>query len=140
MRCAAQSSVHRDDLADAVLRLVDRRRDLPSELPLLIGEPDAPGYAEIQDIVGEALHGEGWKTIRIPQPLANAGIILQNEALGSDDFIQPWTIDSSNDHYIPDIARARSLLGWAPKPNPRQTLPPIVTALPSHPTPSPPHN
>src|SRR3546814_6663740 len=72
---------------------------------LFRSEPDAPGYAEIQDIVGEALHGEGWKTIRIPQPLAKAGIILQNEALGSDDFIQPWMIDSSNDHYILDIAR-----------------------------------
>jgi nucleoside-diphosphate-sugar epimerase/uncharacterized membrane protein len=133
MLCAAQSSVHRDDLADAVLRLVDRRRDLPSELPLLIGEPDAPGYAEIQDIVGEALHGEGWKTIRIPQPLAKAGIILQNEALGSDDFIQPWMIDSSNDHYILDIARARSLLGWEPKHNLRETLPTIVAALKRHP-------
>ena len=66
MLCAAQSSVHREDLADAVLRLVDRRHELPSELPLLIGEPDAPGYAEIQDIVGEALDGEVRKTIRIP--------------------------------------------------------------------------
>ena len=59
MLCAAQSSVHREDLADAVVRLVDRRHDLPSELPLLVGEPDPPGYAEIQDIVGEALHGVG---------------------------------------------------------------------------------
>ena len=133
MLCAAQSSVHRDDLADAVLRLVDRRRDLPAELPLLIGEPDAPGYAEIQDIVGETLHGEGWRTIRIPQPLAKAGIILQNEALGSEDFIQPWMIDSSNDHYILDISRARSLLGWEPKHNLRDTLPTIVAALKRHP-------
>ncbi|OZA71936.1 MAG: DNA polymerase III subunit epsilon, partial [Sphingomonadales bacterium 39-62-4] len=105
----------------------------PAELPLLIGEPDAPGYAEIQDIVGEALHGEGWKTIRIPQPLAKAGIILQNEALGSDDFIQPWMIDSSNDHYILDVSRARSLLGWEPKHNLRDTLPTIVAALKRHP-------
>ncbi|MCP4564503.1 MAG: NAD-dependent epimerase/dehydratase family protein [Bosea sp.] len=133
MLCAAQSSVHRDDLADAVLRLVDRRRELPSELPLLIGEPDAPGYAEIQDIVGEALHGEGWKTIRIPQPLAKAGIILQNEALGSDDFIQPWMIDSSNDHYMLDISRARSMLDWEPKHRLRETLPTIVAALKRHP-------
>src|SRR3546814_18601998 len=88
MLCAAQSSVHREDLADAVLRLVDRRHALPPELPLLIGEPDPPGYAEIQDIVGAALHGEGWKTIRVPRPLAKAGIVLQNEALGSGDFIQ----------------------------------------------------
>jgi len=57
------ASAHRDDLADAVLRLVDRRHDLSAELPLLIG---APGYAEIQDIVGEALDGEVRKTIRIP--------------------------------------------------------------------------
>jgi nucleoside-diphosphate-sugar epimerase/uncharacterized membrane protein len=133
MLCAAQSSVHRDDLADAVLRLVDRRHDLPAELPLLIGEPDAPGYAEIQDIVGEALHGEGWKTIRIPQPIAKAGIILQNEALGSEDFIKPWMIDSSNDHYILDISRARSLLRWEPKHNLRNTLPTIVAALKRHP-------
>ena len=133
MLCAAQSSVHRDDLADAVLRLVDRRHDLPPELPLLVGEPDPPGYAEIQDIVGEALGGEGWKTLRIPQPLAKAGIILQNEALGSEDFIKPWMIDSSNDHYILDISRARSLLGWEPKHNLRDTLPAIVAALKRHP-------
>ncbi|MGE6695962.1 vitamin K epoxide reductase family protein [Sphingobium limneticum] len=133
MLCAAQSSVHRDDLAEAVVRLVDRRHDLPSELPLLIGEPDAPGYAEIQNIVGEALHGEGWKTIRIPQPLAKAGIVLQSEALGDDDFIQPWMIDSSNDHYILDISRARSLLGWEPKHSLRETLPTIVAALKRHP-------
>lgn len=133
MLCAAQSSVHRDDLADAVARLVDRRRDLPNELPLLIGEPDAPGYAEIQDIVGEALHGEGWKTIRIPQPLAKVGVILQREALGDDDFIKPWMIDSSNDHYILDISRARSLLGWEPKHSLRETLPAIVDALKRHP-------
>src|SRR3546814_18914504 len=95
---------------------------------LFRSEPDAPGYAEIQDIVGEALHGAGWKTISIPQPLAKAGIILQNEALGSDDFIQPWMIDSSNDHYIPAIAPARSLLGWAPKHTLRAPLSPIFAA------------
>ena len=86
-----------------------------------------------EDIVGEALHDEGWKTIRIPQPLAKAGIILQNEALGSDDFIQPWMIDSSNDHYILDISRARLLLGWEPKHRLRDTLPTIVAALKRHP-------
>lgn len=129
MLCAAQSSIHRDDLADAVVRLVDRRRDLPPELPLLIGEPDAPGYGEIQDIVGEALHGEGWKTLRVPQPLAKAGVVLQNELLSEDSFFKPWMIDSSNDHYLVDISRARDLLGWEPKHSLRETLPRIVAAL-----------
>src|SRR3546814_10150893 len=97
-----------------------------------INDRSSDGCSSERDIVGEALHGEGWKTIRIPQPLAKAGIILQNEALGSDAFIQPWMIDSSNDHYILDIARARSLLGWEPKHNLRETLPTMVTALNHH--------
>ena len=129
MLCAAQSFVHRDDLADAVARVVDRRHDLPKELPLLIGEPDAPGYGEIQDIVGEALHGEEWKTLRIPSALAKAGVVLQTEALGDDSFIRPWMVDASNDHYILDIDRARALLGWEPKHRLRDTLPAMVAAL-----------
>src|SRR3546814_19301000 len=80
MLCAAQSSVHRDDLAEAVVRLVDRRHALPSALPLLIGEPDAPGYAEIQDIVSEATHGSGCKPIRTPHPPAQAGTVFTTEA------------------------------------------------------------
>lgn len=129
MLCAAQSFIHRDDLADAVERLVDRRKQLPSELPLLLGEPDPPGYAEIQDIVGRELHGEGWTTLRIPKPVAKAGVVLQNEVLGSDQFIQPWMVDSSNDHYILDISRARTLLGWEPKHRLRDILPEMVEAL-----------
>lgn len=129
MLCAAQSFVHRADLADAVGRLVDRRRELPNEFPLLIGEPEAPGYGEIQDIVGHELHGEAWATLRVPQPIAKAGVILQNEVLGSDQFIQPWMVDSSNDHYILDVSRARTLLGWEPKHRLRDTLPRMVAAL-----------
>ena len=129
MLCAAQSFVHRDDLADAVARLIERRHELPPELPLLIGEPEAPGYAEIQNIVGEQLHGEDWTTLRIPQPLAKAGVVLQNEALGDDGFIKPWMVDNSNDHYILDISRAQDLLGWEPKHRLRETLPGMVAAL-----------
>src|SRR3546814_20904040 len=42
-------------------------------------------------------------------------------------------IDSSNDHYILDVSRARSLLGWEPKHNLRDSLPTIVAALKRHP-------
>ena len=129
MLCAAQSFVHRDDLAGAVARVVERRRELPPVLPLLIGEPDAPGYVEIQDIVGRELHGEDWTTLRIPQPLAKAGVMLQAEAIGDDSFIQPWMVDASNDHYILDITRARELLGWEPSHRLRDTLPEIVARL-----------
>src|SRR3546814_6751061 len=59
MLCAGQSCIHIDDLTDEITRLVERRRDLHSELPLLAGEPEELGYAEVQDIIGCALQGEG---------------------------------------------------------------------------------
>jgi nucleoside-diphosphate-sugar epimerase/uncharacterized membrane protein len=133
MLCAAQSFIHRDDLADAVLKLVDRRRALPAELPLLLGEPDPPSYEEIQDLVGQSLHGEGWTTLRIPKPIAKAGVIVQNEVLGVDQFIQPWMVDSSNDHYILDISRAEALLDWRPRHHLRDELPRMVDALKADP-------
>ncbi|UEM21382.1 NAD-dependent epimerase/dehydratase family protein [Skermanella mucosa] len=129
MLCAGQSFVHIDDLSDAIARLVERRRDLPPELPLLIGESDAVGYAEVQNIIGEAMHGENWMTVRVPQGLAKVGTWLQDEVIGSDDFIKPWMVEQANDHYVLDTSRARELLGWEPKHRLRDTLPRIVAAL-----------
>jgi nucleoside-diphosphate-sugar epimerase/uncharacterized membrane protein len=129
MLCANQSFIHIDDLTDAVERLIDRRKQLPPELPLLAGEPQALGYEEVQNIIGCALHGEEWTTIRIPQRIAEAGAWFQDEVLGEDSFIKPWMVEASNDHYILDIARARDLLGWEPKHSLRATLPKMVEAL-----------
>ncbi|WP_230534300.1 NAD-dependent epimerase/dehydratase family protein [Microvirga roseola] len=134
MLCAGQSFVHLDDLTEAFARVIERRRDLPPELPLLIGEPEALGYAEVQDIIGEAMHGEEWTTFRIPKSLAKAGTWVQNEVLGNDKFIKPWMVEQSSDHYILDIARARQLLGWEPKHSLRETLPKMVAALKRDPT------
>lgn len=133
MLCAAQSSVHLDDLTEAVARLVERRKQLPPELPLLIGEPDALGYAEIQDIVHCELEGKEWTTVRIPKAVAKVGAWLQNEVLGEDQFVQQWMIDEASSHYIVDIDRARQLLGWQPKHSLRETLPKILAALKADP-------
>ncbi|MDQ3482809.1 MAG: NAD-dependent epimerase/dehydratase family protein [Pseudomonadota bacterium] len=133
MLCAAQSSVHLDDLTDAVARLVERRKELPAELPLLIGEPEALGYAEIQDIVHCEIHGEDWTTVRIPKGLAKIGAWLQNEVLGQDQFVQQWMIDEASSHYIVDIDRARRLIGWEPRHSLRERLPKIIAALKADP-------
>ena len=133
MLCAAQSSIHLDDLTDAVAGLVERRRELPAELPLLIGEPEALGYAEIQDIVHCEIHGEKWTTVRIPRGLAKIGAWLQNEVLGQDQFVQQWMVDEASAHYIVDIGRARRLLGWEPRHSLRETLPRIIAALKADP-------
>ena len=134
MLCANQSFVHLDDLTEAIARLIERRGDLPAELPLLIGEPEALGYEEVQNIIGCALHGEEWTTVRIPQPIAKAGAWLQEEVLGEDSFIKPWMVEASNDHYILDIGRALSLLDWEPKHSLRDALPKMIAALKRDPT------
>ncbi|KQT20310.1 MULTISPECIES: NAD-dependent epimerase/dehydratase family protein [unclassified Bradyrhizobium] len=134
MLCAGQSFLHLDDLANAIARLIERRDRLPTELPLLVGEPDAIGYAEVQNIIGEALHGEDWTTIRVPETLALAGSWLQTEVLGDDQFIKPWMVEQSSAHYVLDISRARQLLDWQPRHSLRQTLPKIIDALRRDPT------
>ncbi len=133
MLCAAQSNLHLDDLTDAVARTVERRKELPPELPLLIGEPDAVGYAEIQDIVHCEVHGKEWSTVRIPKEVAMLGAWLQEEVLGHDTFVQPWMIEQASSHYIVDIDRARNLLGWEPQHTLRDTLPKMVAALKADP-------
>lgn len=134
MLCANQSFIHLDDLTEAVANVIERRRELPAELPLLVGEPDALGYEKVQNIIGCALHGEDWTTIRIPQPIARAGAWLQEEVLQEDGFVKPWMVEASNDHYILDIARARRLLDWEPRHSLRDSLPKMVEALKRDPT------
>lgn len=133
MRCANQSFIHLDDLTDAVARLIERSRDLPAAVPLLIGE-QALGHEEVQNITGCALHGEEWTTVRIPQPIAKAGARLQEKVLGQDGFIKPWMVEASNDHYVLGIAREghdhmammktdEMRVRWIRKNSPLQSLP-----------------
>ena len=129
MLCAAQSYVHLHDLTAAFARLIERRKQLPPELPILIGEPEALGYDEIQDVVHQAIHGKDWTTVQIPKPVAKIGAWLQEEMLGDESFVQPWMIDESDSHYIIDITRARTMLDWTPRHSLRETLPRIVEAL-----------
>lgn len=134
MLCTAQSFVHLGDPTDAVERVINRRKQLPPVLPLLIGEEDALKYEETQDIIGCALHGEGWTTLRIPKPVAQIGAWLQTEATEGESFIKPWMFEESNAHYILDTSRARQLLSWRPKHSLRETLPKMVAALKRDPT------
>jgi nucleoside-diphosphate-sugar epimerase/uncharacterized membrane protein len=134
MLCAGQSFLQIADLADAIARLIERRHELPPELPLLVGEPEAIGYAEVQNIIGKTLHGEDWATVRVPKVVALAGTWIKNEVLGDGDFVKPWMVEQSNDHYVLDISRAQQLLGWRPMHSLRDTLPKMVNALKRDPT------
>jgi len=129
-----QSFLHLDDLVDAIVLVVERRAQLPPELPLLLGEPEALSYDELQHTFARLIHGEELETFEVPgalAPLAKAGTWVIGKLPGGDPFVKPWMIDRANDHYALDITRARTLLGWQPQRSLRGTIPKMIAALKS---------
>ena len=127
-----QSFLHLNDLVDAIELVVERRAQLPPELPLLLGEPEALSYDELQHTFARLIHGEDLETFEVPSalaPLAKAGAWVMEKLPGADPFIKPWMIDRANDHYALDITRARTLLGWEPQRSLRGTIPKMISAL-----------
>jgi len=123
-----QSMVHIDDVVSSIEFVIEKRRELSGVEGFLIGEPDAMSYEELQDQIGELLHGEEWPSIRIPKPVAKAGA-LAKQAVSDDDFIQPWMVDLADQDYRIDISKAQRLLGWKPTHSLRATLPRIAANL-----------
>ena len=134
-----QAMLHREDMLDAFRRAVDRRAELPSRTELLIGEPEAPGYGELQDRIGCLVHGqEEWTTWRLPKPVAAAGaaamarlepVIPDMIDKGEEPFVKPFMVRMADDHYALDIGRARDLLGWVPGRRLEYELPAMIAAL-----------
>jgi nucleoside-diphosphate-sugar epimerase/uncharacterized membrane protein len=122
---AGQSLLHKADMADAFRRAVQRRGELPEEVSILVGEPEAMGYAALQDRIGRLLHGEQeWTTLQLPKAAARLGATVQQklervipDALdqGEEPFVRPFMVSLADDHYALDISRARTLLGWEPR-------------------------
>jgi nucleoside-diphosphate-sugar epimerase len=122
---AGQSLLHKADMADAFRRAVLRRHELPEEVVILIGEPDAMGYEALQDTIGRLLHGEQeWTTLQLPKPAAKLGAALQDKLervipdaidQGEKPFVRPFMVSLADDHYALDISRASRLLGWEPR-------------------------
>jgi len=136
---AGQSMLHREDMIEAVKRTVERRAALPGHAEILIGEPEAVGYADLQDRIGELLHGaEEWRTLRIPAPVAKAGALVEAAAEplvpdaidhGEKPFVRPFMIDMADNHYALDVTQARELLGWQPRHRLEDELPAMIARL-----------
>ncbi len=124
-----QSFIHIEDVTDAIGRLIERRHALPAEVPLLLGEPEALGYADLQSEISRLAHGHDWLTRQIPAALAKGGVWLEDEVLAEDNFLKPWMVAAAGDHYALDITRARTLLGWQPRHSLRGTLPRMIASL-----------
>lgn len=138
-----QSMLHRADMVDAFRRTINRRHGLPAKTELLIGEPEAIGYDDLQDELGALFHGrEDWLTLRVPKTIAAVGAWAQDRLepvipdavdQGEEPFIKPFMIFMADDHYALDIRRARQVLGWEPRHHLRDRLPDMVADLKADP-------
>lgn len=134
-----QTMLHREDMLDAFARTVDRRKTLPPETAILIGEPDAIGYEALQDQLGSLIYGaEDWPTVQLPKTIAAAGAWAQGKLepivpdaidSGRPPFIKPFMVAMADDHYALDVRRAHDLLGWQPRHRLKEELPGMVAAL-----------
>jgi nucleoside-diphosphate-sugar epimerase len=124
-----QSFLHLDDAVECIRAVIERRAELDPLEVFLAGEPEVLSYAELQDRLGEAIHGKQWPTIRIPAPLAKVGAWLEEKLPGHESFIKPWMIDLADAHYPVSIERARTRLGWRPKRRLSTTLDAMVERL-----------
>lgn len=125
-----QAFVHLDDAVDALVRVVERRVDLPDHFPVLIGEPETVGYGELQDLIADEMYGTAWRTFEIPPLLAKVGAwAREKNPFGEDPFIRSWMIDWAADHYDLDITTARNHLGWQPRHRVRDVVPEMVRRL-----------
>jgi UDP-glucose 4-epimerase len=123
--------VHLDDLYDAIILAVDKRKELPKDVTINLGDPETLGYQDLQNIISNAINGKDWKTYMIPKALAKAGAWMQG--IFGDPFIKPWMVDLADDHAEIDITRAKNLLGWQPKHSLRETLPKMIAFLKADP-------
>ncbi|MEO5324038.1 NAD-dependent epimerase/dehydratase family protein [Mesorhizobium sp. CC13] len=128
-----QSYLHLDDLTVALARMIAKRKELPSELALLLGEPEVIGYGDLQAEIGRLIHDEAWETQEVSKSLAKTGAWVQQDLLGEDTFVRPWMVDIADDHYAIDISRAREFLDWQPRHSLRDTLPRMIDALKADP-------
>ncbi len=131
-----QALVHLEDLTECFYQVVAHRRQLGDESLFLIAEPDVMSYAELQDELGELIHGHEWPTIRIPKTVAKAGAWVQEKFAADEEhkpFIKPWMIDLADDHYAAMITHAHTKLDWEPKHRLRDTLPAMIEFLKQNP-------
>lgn len=138
-----QSFIHKDDMVDAFVRTVDRRKRLPADTTILVGEAEAASYQALQEKIAELIHGEDeWSTYKVPKPIAETGAWLEekSEPIVPDDFdqgekpfIRPFMVEMADDHYELDITWARELLEWEPKHFILDTLPRMIENLKTDP-------
>lgn len=122
--------LHLDDLAECIWICVEKRKELPSELTMIIGEDRTMSYGDMQRAITRLLTGKDGSIYFIPKWFAKLGAWMQNHTpFMEKSFIEPWMVDFADNHYQLDISRAKKHLGWQPRHYVADTLPKMIDLL-----------
>ncbi len=128
------SFMHMQDLIDAIWLAVEKRKILPPELTILLGEEKTLSYDHLQREFSRLIYGKEWKTWSIPKPIAKIGaVVKQYIPFMPKTFIKPWMIELADDHYELDCSKAKAALEWNPKRNLQDMLPLWIEELKQEP-------
>jgi len=124
-----QPFIHLDDVTSGVREVLAHRDELDATETFLVAEPEVMSYGELQNALGELIHGKEWPTVRIPKTVAKAGAAVKEKVSSGEDFIKPWMVDLADDHYPVEMRRAQERLDWAPTHVLRKILPEMIARL-----------
>ena len=128
------SFMHMDDLIESLWLSVEKRKELPDELTLVLGEEETLSYDQLQREFSRLIYGKEWKTWALPKPLAKIGAwCKQYIPFLPKTFIKPWMIDIADDHYALDVSKAKKVLGWTPKKRLKEVMPRWIEELKKEP-------
>jgi nucleoside-diphosphate-sugar epimerase len=126
--------LHLDDLTDAIWLAVEKRKQLPPETTLIIGEGKTMSYDAMQREISKLIFGKEMTTVTVPKWFAKFGAVMMNLVpFGQKSFIEPWMIDLADDNYTLDISNAQRQLGWNPKNSVKNVLPKMIDFLKKNP-------
>lgn len=124
-----QAFVHLGDVVDLFKSCIEKRKSLGKEEVFLIAEPETVSYEDLQDRIAQILYHKKWWTLRVPKPLAKIGAWLRNKIEHDKEFVKPWMIDLSEDHFPLSSKKASNLLDWRPKHRLYEDIGSIVESL-----------
>lgn len=126
--------MHMDDLVSAIVKCIEKRKELGPEETFILGEGTTYSYAYLQKRISTLLFNKEIHTYAMPKPIAKVGAWAQGLIpFGEKSFIHPWMIDLADEHYELDIAKAKKMLGWQPSHSLDKTLPIMIADLKADP-------
>lgn len=115
--------IHVQDLAQMLLRVIDKSDELDRVCVLNAGPDGAVSHLDLYRIATQYFYGKAMKPWFVPPSVLYPMVLakrIQAHLLGKEVFEQLWMLRYVDEQLVADSAKTRKLLGW--KPTPRKSI------------------